>query len=390
MIALILKFFSAKRSGEAKMRSVTGKVCGVVGIFLNVLLFAVKLAAGLFSGSLSVTADAFNNLSDAGSSVVTLIGFKLSEKKPDRHHPFGHGRFEYISGLIVAFMILLMGTELAKTSVGGLVEPTVPEFGVLTTAVLVFSVLVKLYIYGYNTKYGKRISSSAMLATAKDSFSDIVSTTAVLVGSLIVKFGGVPYVDAVFGLAVSLFIIYSGFRVARETISPLLGQNPSAEFVKKVIDIARSDDKILGIHDLVVHDYGPGKVMVSLHCEVSCYEDPITLHEIIDRLEVAISEELDCMTVIHMDPVDTKDELLGELHKEIGETLKNLNIGASFHDLRIVRASDAKNVIFDLVLPADPDIKPEEIIRTVTKEITSKHPDYRCIIKPDRDYTGRI
>ena len=390
MIALILRIFSKNKSGETEMRSFTGKVCGAVGIFLNVVLFAVKFVAGLISGSLSVTADAFNNLSDAGSSVVTLIGFKLSEKKPDRHHPFGHGRFEYISGLIVAFMILLMGTELAKTSFSGLIEPSLPEFGVLTTAVLLFSVAVKLYIYFYNTKYGKKISSSAMLATAKDSFSDIISTSAVLAGSLIVRFAGVLYVDAIFGLAVSLFIIYSGFRVARETISPLLGQNPSAEFVKKVIDIAKSNDKILGIHDLVVHDYGPGKVMVSLHCEVSCYEDPITLHEIIDSLEVAISEEMGCMTVIHMDPVDTKDELLGTLHTELTQMIADLNNGASFHDLRIVRASDAKNVIFDLVLPADPEIKTEEVIRKLTEEITSKHPDYRCIIKPDRDFTGSI
>ncbi len=390
MIGFLIRFFQRNKKTEGEKRSVCAFVCSVIGILLNLLLFAGKLLCGLITGSIAVSADAFNNLSDAGSSVVTLVGFRLSEKKADHDHPFGHGRIEYVSGLIVSFMIILMGFELIKTSVSGLIEPHLPEFKTLTAVILSVSILVKLYICLYNRKYGKWINSAAMMATASDSLGDVISTAAVLVGGIITHFTGFIYLDAICGLAVSVFIFFAGYKAAKETISPLLGQPPSPEFVKKVEEIALSDDKIIGLHDMMVHDYGPGRIMVSLHCEVSSEDDIIELHEVIDGLEIRISEELNCNALIHMDPVDVNDEALNSIRPIVAKAVKGICERASFHDLRVVRASDHLNVLFDVLLPFDSGISDKDAILRLTGAIKEQRPDCECIIKIDTDFVGRM
>lgn len=390
MIGFLIRFFQRNKKTEGEKRSVCAFVCSVIGILLNLLLFAGKLLCGLITGSIAVSADAFNNLSDAGSSVVTLVGFRLSEKKADHDHPFGHGRIEYVSGLIVSFMIILMGFELIKTSVSGLIEPHLPEFKTLTAVILSVSILVKLYICLYNRKYGKWINSAAMMATASDSLGDVISTAAVLVGGIITHFTGFIYLDAICGLAVSVFIFFAGYKAAKETISPLLGQPPSPEFVKRVEEIALSNEKIIGLHDMMVHDYGPGRIMVSLHCEVSSEDDIIELHEVIDGLEIRISEELNCNALIHMDPVDINDEALNSIRPIVAQAVKGICERASFHDLRVVRASDHLNVLFDVLLPFDSGISDKDAILRLTGAIKEQRPDCECIIKIDTDFVGRM
>ncbi len=360
-----------------------------MGVILNILLFCAKLFCGVISGSIAIVADAFNNLSDAGSSIITLIGFRLSEKKADPHHPFGHGRWEYISGLIVSFMIILMGVELLKSSVTGLMQPSLPSFGALTTVILVISIVTKLYICLYNRKYGKKIGSTAMLATSADSFGDVVSTATVLASSVVALLTDFIYIDAICGLAVSLFILVAGVKTARETISPLLGQPPSPELVKRVEQIALSSEKVIGLHDMIVHDYGPGRLMVSLHCEVSSEEDVIELHEIIDGLENEIARQLNCIALIHMDPVDLKDEALMALRPAVEKAVKMIDEAASFHDLRIIRASGHLNVIFDVLLPYGCDRNEKEINQLITAELQKQSPDCCVILRVENDYVQK-
>ena len=390
MVGFIIKktVKNSENTDDPKVRSAYGTVCGIVGIFLNIVLFAIKLLAGLISGSLAVTADAFNNLSDAGSSVITLAGFRLAAKKPDPDHPFGHGRIEYVSGLIVALIIILMGTELIKSSVEKLFAPSMPDFGILTAVILALSILCKLYMSFYNKKYGKKIDSAAMLATAADSLSDTVSTAVVLIVGLICRFTGFIYLDSICGLVVSLFIIIAGIRAARDTVSPLLGQAPSEEFVNQVSELAMSDERVLGIHDMIVHDYGPGRIMVSLHAEVSGNESVYVLHEMIDRLEILISNKLGCETVIHMDPTDVNDKRLAEIRDIIASAVKKADPRASFHDVRIVPGKSRSNIIFDLVLPSDSKCSEKEAKALIGEFVSSYDPSYRCVIKTDRDYVS--
>lgn len=390
MLKLILSRFIKKGDslGDPRVRYVYGTVCGIYGIFLNVLLFAAKLLAGLLSGSLAVTADAFNNLSDAGASAVTLIGFRLSVKKPDPDHPFGHGRIEYISGLIVSFIIILMGFELAKMSFEKLINPTKPDFSILTAVILVLAAAVKLYMSLYNRKYGKKIESTAMQATATDSLSDMVSTLVVLISGIICHFTGFVYLDGICGMAVSVFILIAGYKSARDTITPLLGQPPSEEFIKRLEETVLSNEKILGLHDTVVHDYGPGRIMVSLHAEVSCSEDVLVLHDIIDNIEVKISEELGCEAVIHMDPIDTENDRLNEVRAILSEIVQRVSEKARFHDLRMVPGDTHTNLIFDIVLPLDCEMNEADAKQLISELVSEYNPEYRCVIKVDTDLTG--
>lgn len=389
MVKLLLKIFASKGDETAK-RSLTGKLCGVLGVALNVLLFAAKLLAGLLSGSIAIMADAFNNLSDAGSSVITLVGFRLAEKKPDRSHPFGHGRMEYVSGLIVSFMIILMGIELLKSSVTGLIEPTLPRFSVPVAVILGVSVLVKLYVYSYNTVYGKKIGSQALLATAKDSLMDMFSSGLVLISTVVSALTDFIYLDALCGLILSVYVLYSGYRAARETVSPLLGQPPSREFVDRVAEIALSEPLVIGIHDMVVHDYGPGRVMVSLHCEVSSGENVITLHEAIDGVESRIAEELNCDAIIHMDPVDLNDQALIRLREALPNIIAHFYEKASYHDLRVVRAKGHLNVLFDVLLPAGAMIDKAEATERLNDEVNKVLDGCCCIVNFDTDFTGTV
>ena len=388
---LLFRMFikNADDTTDPAVRNDYGKFTGIFGICSNAVLFLVKIIIGTITSSISVTADAMNNLCDAGSSVITMFGFKIAGKPADAKHPYGHARMEYISGLIVSGLILLMGFELMKTAVTGLIEPSLPDFGTITVVVLAAAIIVKLYVFFYNRKYGKAIDSAAMQATAADSLGDAFATAAVLISAIVSRFTGFIYLDAICGIAVSGFIFVAGFRSARETVSPLLGQPPSAEFVKKVEEIAYSEPLVIGLHDMIVHDYGPGRVMVSLHCEVSSEVSVITLHEAIDGVEARIMSELNCMATIHMDPVDLKDEVLSSLHEVLPGAVKKVDERASYHDLRVVRASGHINVIFDVLLPAGAIVDENSAQIMLCDEVRKTLPECECIINFDTDFLSR-
>ena len=343
-----------------EVRRAYGMLCSIVGIGLNVLLFAGKYLAGVLSGSIAITADAFNNLSDAGSSMITLVGFKFSGMKPDKDHPFGHGRVEYLSGLGVAMLIVLMGFELFKSSVGKILHPEPVEAGVLPVVILLVSICVKLYMAFYNRSVGTKIESEAMKATATDSLSDSVATAVVLVSMLVSYYTGL-LIDGWCGLVVSVLVLYAGYKAAKDTIDPLLGGPPSKEFVRDIRDIVLSHEEIIGIHDLVVHDYGPGRRMVSLHGEVPANGDIIALHDLIDHIEKELEEKLGCEAVIHMDPLETDNEIITEMKHELLTHINAELPGVSIHDFRMVQGPTHTNLIFDAVVPYGFDMSNEEV-----------------------------
>ena len=327
-----------------------GMLCGAVGICFNILLFTGKLLAGTLTGSIGITADAFNNLSDAGSASIALIGFRLSDAKADKEHPFGHGRFEYIAGLIVSLVILLMGFELGKSSIEKILHPEAITFSFLALGVLVVSILTKLYMFFYNRSIGKKIDSATMRATAMDSFSDVAATSVVLLSMLIGKWTG-WMIDGYAGLAVALFIGYTGIRAAKETVSPLLGQPPTKEFVEEIERIVLRHEGVIGVHDLVVHDYGPGRRMISLHAEVPADGDMIQLHDAVDNLEKLLRKECGCEAVIHMDPVETENQETNRLRAETEAILRELDERLTLHDFRVVTGPTHTNLVFDVVVP---------------------------------------
>ena len=362
MISLLAKWFIKDRDNvtDANVRRAYGSLCGLAGIGLNILLFIGKLFAGMISGSIAVTADAFNNLSDAGSSVVTLLGFRLAGKKPDPDHPFGHGRVEYISGLVVAALILLMGVELAKTSLSKILNPSDVDFSILAIVILAVSIAVKLYMSFYNAAIGKKIHSAAMAATAADSRSDAISTTAVLAAMLVGKFTNLR-IDGYVGMLVAVLILIAGIKAAKETLDPLLGQAPEQEFVEQIEKIVLSHEKICGIHDLVVHDYGPGRVMITLHAEVPAHEDILELHDVIDVTEVELAKQLGCTATIHMDPIVTNDGFTASLREQVAALVKTIDERITIHDFRCVPGPTHTNLIFDAVIPFDNALKHDEV-----------------------------
>lgn len=352
MINFLIKYCLPKglAATDPKVRNNAGRLSGIVGIGCNVLLFIGKFIIGTLSGSVSITADAMNNLTDAGSSVVTLIGFKLAERPADEDHPYGHARYEYLSGLAVAALILVIGVDLAKTSVGKIINPTAVTFSIPLLAVLVGSILVKLWLSLFNHKLGKHIDSSALLATATDSRNDVIATAAVLTAALIEKFTGFR-IDGIMGLGVALFILYSGVNLARETISPLLGEAASPELQKQIVRLLDAEESVLGYHDLMVHDYGPGQRFGSLHVEMDQAIDPLWCHERIDNLERKALQELGVHLVIHYDPIVMDDEELSAMRDLVGELLKDIDSRLDFHDFRMVQGTGHTNLIFDIVMP---------------------------------------
>ena len=352
MITLLSRIFIKDRENikSPGVRQAYGVLCGAAGIFLNLCLFAGKFAAGLISNSIAITADAFNNLSDAGSSIITLIGFQMAGQKPDPDHPFGHGRIEYISGLLVSVIILLMGFELLKGSVSKILHPEELAFSPIIVAILLISILVKCYMFFYNRRMGKLLNSSAMLATGTDSLSDTLATTVVLISTLTAHFTGLS-IDGWCGVAVGLFICYAGFSAARDTVSPLLGQAPDKEFVQQINDIVMAHEEVIGIHDLIVHNYGPGRVLISLHAEVPADGDILTLHDAIDTIEHELYNTLNCHAVIHMDPVQVGDEKTERLKKLVEGYLAEIDGSLTMHDFRIVTGPSHTNLIFDVVTP---------------------------------------
>ncbi len=372
-----------QETGRPEVRSAYGMLSGLVGIVLNVLLCLGKLFAGTISGSIAVTADAINNLSDAGSSVITLIGFKLSEKKPDPDHPFGHGRMEYVSGLVVSMAILLMGFELFKSSIAKISAPEPVTLSWLSAVILLVSMLGKLYMYAYNRALGKKLDSAALMATAADSRSDAVSTLVVFAAMLIAHFTGAN-VDGWAGLMVALFILWSGFNAAKDTIDPLLGQSPDPELVERIRDEVMAAENVLGIHDLVVHDYGPGRRMVSLHAEVPAEGDILALHDGIDRLEHQLRDALGCEAVIHMDPIVTDDERLAPTRQRVTELVqKEIDERIQLHDFRMVSGPTHTNVIFDAVAPYNFRMSDKELAAEIARLVREMDSTYYAVVEID-------
>lgn len=388
MITFLSRIFVKNREDyqSSGVRQAYGMLCGAVGIGLNILLFLGKWLAGMLSGSIAITADAFNNLSDAGSSVITLIGFKLSGQEPDPEHPFGHGRMEYISGLFVSVAILIMGFELIKSSVEKLLHPEPIESNTLVVAILAASILVKLYMCYYNRSLGRKIRSAAMQATAMDSLSDTVSTTLVLAATIISQLTGF-LLDGWFGILVGLFIFYTGFKTMKETMDPLLGQPPQRELVSQIEQIVTSHPMVKGIHDLIVHDYGPGRLMISLHAEVSADGNLLNIHDEIDNIEHELQETLKCSATIHMDPIVTDNEEINEMHRVISEMVTRLDSRFTMHDFRMVEGPTHTNLIFDVVLPYDSTYTDIDVINKLKEEIHAlPGGKYFAVIQIDRAY----
>lgn len=354
---------------DPKVRQQYGLLGSGVGIAVNALLFAAKFLAGLLTNSVAVMADAFNNLSDAGSSVVTLIGFKLSDQKPDRDHPFGHGRIEYLSGLFVAMVILLMGFELAKDAVDQILHPQTVTFDLMSAAILLIAVLAKLFLWHFNRTLGGRIRSVSMNATAADSLGDAIATAAVLAGSVIGTLLDLP-VDGWLGLCVSVVILRAGWEAAKDTITPLLGTTPDPDFVQGIEDTVMTNPEIIGIHDLIVHDYGPGRCMISLHAEVNACGDILALHDVIDNIERELSDKYSCTAVIHMDPVDCDDVRTAEMRLKVARLASALDPAITIHDFRMVSGPSHTNLIFDLVLPLESHLTPKAATKAMCKAVT--------------------
>lgn len=385
MISLLSRFLIREYQNYSSpaVRIRYGMLCGAVGIFFNILLFIGKILTGTLTGSIGITADAFNNLSDAGSSAIALVGFRLSDAKADKEHPFGHGRFEYIAGLIVSMAILLMGFELAKTSVEKIISPEPVTFSFLALGVLIASILIKLYMFFYNRAIGKKIDSATMRATAMDSFSDVAATSVVLLSMLVTKWTGWR-IDGWAGLAVALFIVYTGIRAAKETISPLLGQPPEREFVKRIERIVLEQPGIIGVHDLVVHDYGPGRVMVSLHAEVPADGNLIHLHDTVDNLERILRNECGCEAVIHMDPVEMDDTETNRLRAETEAVLSAIDVRLNLHDFRVVPGPTHTNLVFDVVVPFEFSMPDEAVRKAVSERVHALEGTCYAVIQIDK------
>lgn len=385
MLTILTRIFikNPDQYEDPSVREAYGILCGAIGILLNTLLFAGKLLAGIISGSIAITADSLNNFSDAGSSIVTLLGFKLASQQPDSDHPFGHGRFEYISGLIVAFIILLMGFELLKSSVVKILHPEKPEISPLILVILLLSIAVKCYMAFYNKKIGTRIHSVSMAATAMDSLSDVVATTLVLISTLLAACTDI-IVDGYCGVAVAIFILITGFHAAKDTISPLLGQAPDPEFVKQVNDIVLSYDGIIGVHDLMVHNYGPGRLHISLHAEVPADGDILQMHDLIDLIEHNLRTALKCSAVIHMDPVCVNDPETNQLRDMVEKILEETDPCLSMHDFRIVKGPTHTNLIFDVVAPYSYKLSDNALTELLTYKIKTIAPEYFAVIDVDK------
>lgn len=386
MIQLLARVFIKNQEDveNPKVRQAYGVLCGTVGIVLNILLFAGKWLAGFLSGSIAITADAFNNLSDAGSSVLTLIGFHLSGQKPDQKHPFGHGRMEYISGLFVSVAILIMAVELIQSSVHKLIHPEAIEGSPLILAILMVSVCVKVYMAYYNKKIGKKINSAAMAATAADSMSDTIATSAVLFSTVISMAAGVN-LDGWCGLLVGVFILYSGVQALKDTVDPLLGQAPDKALVEQIQSLVTSYPVVQGIHDMMIHDYGPGRRIVSLHAEVDAKGDILKIHDEIDNIERKLRETLNCRATIHMDPVEVDNEEVRKLRLQTAKLIAGMELNLSIHDFRVVKGETHTNLIFDVVVPFECPLKDSEVIAKIEEGIQQYPGNYYAVIQIDRD-----
>ena len=393
MTSLFIRLF-VKNNTDTKSETVRanyGHLGSMVGICANILLSVIKISVGLITSSLSIVADGFNNLSDMGSSVVTMIGFKLAGKPADRDHPFGHGRMEYISAFVISFLILLVGFELLKNSVSALVGgKAAPDYSYISIAALIISIAVKLWMFFFNRKIGKIIDSSALIATARDSLNDCVATGAILIAAIITKFVSLPFnLDAVMSIAVALFIIWSGFSSAKGTLDEILGGPPSKQLIKNISDMILSFEEFKGIHDLIVHNYGPGRQFASVHVEVPQNIDIVACHEKIDLCEKLVFEKLGVNLVIHMDPIDTDDETVKATKQKIVEILKSIDERLTLHDFRMTPAASMRtNLIFDVVVPSELKYTVTQLNDMICVRAREINETYACVITFDSDFTG--
>ncbi|MGN1230885.1 MAG: cation diffusion facilitator family transporter, partial [Anaerotignum sp.] len=373
MTKLLLRLFvkNHENAEDPAVRASVGKLAGAAGIVCNSLLFLGKLIAGLLAGSVAIIADAVNNLSDASSSVVTLLGFRLAQQPADADHPYGHARYEYLSGLVVAVLILVIGVELVKSSVGKIIHPEPIAFSALTVTILAASIVVKLWMSVFFGTLGKKIKSTTLCATSVDSRNDVISTAGVLLGCLVGYFFHIK-IDGVVGLLVALFILYSGVNIVKETISPLLGQQADGELVEKIHALVLSHEKVLGVHDLLVHDYGPGQCFASLHVELSAAEDALACHEIIDHIENEVRKELHVDLVIHYDPVVVDDAEGNEMRAMLEEIISEIDSRLSIHDFRMTHAGKETKLVFDLAVPYDMGQQHEALKQRIDNSLMEK------------------
>lgn len=387
MINLLSKIFIKNRDkvNDPAVRRAYGTLCSVYGIFLNVLLFAGKYFAGAVSGSVAIVADAFNNLSDAGSSIISLLGFAIAGKKPDLDHPFGHGRAEYLAGMLLSALIVAMGVELGKSSIEKIIHPEPVEAGLLPAVILLASIAVKFYMSRYNKVVGRKISSPSMEATATDSLSDSIATTVVLLSMGVSYFFHVN-VDGWAGLLVAAFIIFAGYNALRDTLSPLLGKAPDPELVKEIEETALAHPEIVGIHDLIIHDYGPGRGFVSLHAEVNGKGEIFRLHDAVDQAEREIREKFGILATIHMDPIDCDNEQLNELRQAVAEKLTEIDPRIKIHDFRMVPGPTHTNLIFDALVPAELKLSDRALEEQIENLVHNTWKKYFAVVDIDRSY----
>ena len=370
---------------DIKVRGAYANLAGIVGIVTNLVLFIIKLSVGLFSNSISILADAFNNLSDAASSIITIIGFKMANKPADAEHPFGHGRIEYITAMIVSFMVMLVGLQFVKTSFQKIINPTLVTFELWPFILLLISIGFKFWLSKFNKAIGNKINSSTLKATATDAMGDVFTSTTVVISFLISKFTTLP-IDGYIGIVVALAIVYSGFSLIKETLSPLLGEPPDPVLVSDITDMVMSYDNITGIHDLIVHNYGPGRIMASIHAEIPSNIDIMEIHHIIDTAEREISKKLNIYLVIHMDPICVDTDEIIEARNMLKDVLSKYEEVKSFHDFRVVGENNNKNLIFDIeVCPSclANEISSANLLDNIEKDIKEKAPEYRCVITVD-------
>lgn len=374
-----------ERVDDPVVRGRYGAFSGVVGIFLNLCLFAAKAAAGWLTSSIAIVADAFNNLSDAGSSVVTLVGFKMASAPSDSEHPFGHGRIEYLSGLAVSMAILLVGLELARSSFGKILHPASVTFSAASMIILLCSIAVKLWMCWFNRTLARRLGSTAMKATAMDSLTDAVATSAVVLGIMISYLAKVN-IDGWIGMFVALFILYTGWTTARDSLSPLLGQAPDAAFVHQVEDTVLAHDEVSGVHDLIVHDYGPGRRIISLHAEMPCNADILTMHDAVDVIELELRHKFGCDVTIHMDPVAVDDGEIAALRNRVEEMVRGIDPAISIHDFRMVSGITHTNLIFDVSVPHRFRMSDAQVAQRVREGVQAIDPKYFAVIRVEQAF----
>jgi cation diffusion facilitator family transporter len=378
-----------KNTQNEKVRGAYGYLGGTVGIIVNALLFAIKLSVGLITGSIAVTADAFNNLSDAASSVITIAGFKLASRPADEEHPFGHGRLEYISALIVSFMVMMVGFQFIKSSFDRIMNPTAVRFDLIPFILILVSIGAKVWLSSFNKFIGKSINSGALEASSMDALGDVFTSSCVALSLLISRWTTFP-IDGYIGILVALFILYSGFSLTKDTLNPLLGEAPDPELVESIKAGVMSYDHINGVHDLVIHNYGPGRCMASIHAEIPCNISVVTIHEVIDKAEKELSKKLNIYLVIHMDPINTDSTEVNKVRVEIEALIKKFPLVKSMHDFRLVGDGEYKNLIFDVVIEHTKGFKHEDeerLKKEIDKELKKMHSRYNAMITVDKDFT---